>query len=57
MVKDNQLFIHSVKGQKLPENFSFVEGYDLRLAGCAKPELDEAEALTLLVCRGFERKG
>ena len=52
IVKDNQLFVRAAKSQKLPENFSFVDGYELRLAGCAKPELEEAEALALLVCLG-----
>jgi protein-tyrosine phosphatase len=51
IVKDNQLFVRAAKSQKLPENFSFVDGYELRLAGCAKPELEEAEALALLNCK------
>eukprot|EP01012_Entosiphon_sulcatum_P007918 TRINITY_DN14148_c0_g1_i7.p1 TRINITY_DN14148_c0_g1~~TRINITY_DN14148_c0_g1_i7.p1 ORF type:complete len:275 (+),score=24.92 TRINITY_DN14148_c0_g1_i7:53-826(+) len=45
IVRDQQLFIASAHGDKLPGNFSFVEGFDLRLAGCARPELAELRAL------------
>jgi len=48
VIKDAQLFIGSVHGHKLPENFSFVEGLELKLAGCARPELEGVRALALL---------
>jgi len=49
VVKNSQLFLQAARGKKLPENFSFVAGLEMRVAGCARPEIEEIEALAELV--------